>query len=156
MHLCGATFSVLAASVTVQALANDDLVTVARFFFFLRSGPTMASSGSRWIAVAFYGFLSGEWAQRFCFCLRCLSQTMFTTRAFTVLRQYPTPTTVFTPPTLLLLPFCRTTHDLGLGLQLIVLHPELVPLQQQRNGDAEQKGPKRMGLAMFAVSRIAR
>ena len=33
MHLCGATFSVLAASVTVQALANDDLVTVARFFF---------------------------------------------------------------------------------------------------------------------------
>ena len=76
----------------------------------------------RWLGVARHGFLlpflSGEVARRFFF-LRCLSQTMFTTRAFHVLRWYPTPTAVFIlPMLLLLLALCsdRTTHDLGLGL----------------------------------------
>ena len=62
----------------------------------------MASSGF---------FLSGECARRFFFCLRCLSQTIFTTCAFNVLKLYPTPTTIFILPFLLLLAFCfhRTT-----------------------------------------------
>ena len=76
------------------------------FFFFSRRG-------SRWL------FLPGV-ARRFFllflpFCLRCLSQTMFATRAFKVLRQYPTPTTVFTMPILLPLEICfdGATHDLS-------------------------------------------
>ena len=57
---------------------------------------------------------------------------MFTTRAFNTLRQYPSPTTVFTLPILLLLAFCfyRTTHDLDL-VQLLVPHSELVLLQRR-------------------------
>ena len=53
--------------------------------------------------------------------LRCLWQTRFTTRAFNVLRQYPTPTTIFILPMLLLLAFCfyRTTRDLGLGVSCL-------------------------------------
>ena len=56
-----------------------------------------------------------------CFCLRCLSQTTFTTRALSVRRWYPTPTTTFILPMLLLLAFCfyRTTHDLGLGVSCL-------------------------------------
>ena len=50
-------------------------------------------------------FLSGEWLGAFFFCLRYLSQTIFTTRAFNVLRQCLTATAVFTLPVLLLLAF---------------------------------------------------
>ena len=78
-------------------------------------------------------FLSGE-ARRFCFfafvaCRRQYSQLA----RFNVLRQYPTPTTVFILPILLLPEFCfyRTTHDLGLGLQQLILPSELVLLQRR-------------------------
>ena len=45
-------------------------------------------------------------------------QTIFTTRALSVMRWYPSPATAFILPMLLLLASCfyRTTHDLGLGL----------------------------------------
>ena len=78
-------------------------------------------------------FVSGEWLGACFFCLRCLSQTLFTTRALSVMRWYPAPTTAFILPMLLLPAFCchRTAHDLGLGLQLTVLHSELVLLQRQ-------------------------
>ena len=59
--------------------------------------------------------------RRILFCLCCLSQTTFTTRAFDVLMQHPTPTTFFILPILLLLTFCfhRTAHDLGLGVSCL-------------------------------------
>ena len=78
----------------VWALANDDPGIVARSFFreVARGGFSVARSGSRWIFVAFFERLGAF------FCLRCLSQTMFTTRAFDVLKLYPAPTAAFILP----------------------------------------------------------
>ena len=50
--------------------------------------------------------LSGERLGAFFFCLRCLSQTISTTRALDVLTWYPSPTTVFMLPMLLQPAFC--------------------------------------------------
>ena len=113
------------------ALANGDPGFVARFSFFGANGSRWLCSGSEWLAVPFCGFLSGV-ARPF-FCLRCLSETTFTTRALNVLRQYPSTTTFYVLPILLLLAFCchTTTHGLGLGLQPSVLHSELVLLQRR-------------------------
>ena len=61
----------------VWALANDQWLA-----FFFRE---VARGGFLWL------FWSPQRLGVLVFCLRCLSQTTFTTRAFDVLRQYPTP-----------------------------------------------------------------
>ena len=93
-----------------------------------------ADSGSLWPAVAFqwlgearrgFSWLFGSrGGSALLFVLRCLSHTMFTTRTLNVLRWYTTPTTV-------LYHISAFTELLGLGVQLLVLHPELALLQRQ-------------------------
>ena len=87
-----------------------------------------ARSGSRWFFVA---FLSGEWLGFFLPSFP-VADNIHNTRVLCS-EGYPTPTTVFILPMLLLLAFCfyRTAHDVGLGLQLTVLDSELVLLQRQ-------------------------
>ena len=113
----------------------------------------------QWLVVAFCGFLllfGARLTRRF-FCLRCLSQTMFTTRAFNVLRQSPTPTTVFMLPMLLLLEFCsdRTTHDLTLGLQLLVVHSKMVLLHPRRRSKKQRSVTLLTSVAKAPVDRCA-
>ena len=82
-----------------------------------------------WLAVA-----SDEWLGVFCLPSLLVADLLHQhTRAVHVLKLYPTPTTVFILPILLLLASCfyRTAHDLGLGLLLTVLHSELVLLQRR-------------------------
>ena len=94
----------------------------------------------QWLGVARGHFFCLEWLGAFfCFrCLHCLSQTMFATRAFKVLRQYPTPTTVFTIPILLPLEICfdRTTHDLS----VVFRFPEV---QKKRNSNDVASSPSK-------------
>ena len=105
----------------------------------------------------------------FFFCLRCLSQTIFTTRAFNVLRQHPTPTTIFMLPILLLLAFSfyRTTHNLGLGVSCLSCIqnwyscndrrlPRLPELQQRRRSKKQRSVTPRTSVATAPVDESAR
>ena len=87
---------------------------------------------------------------------------MFTTRAFHVLKLYPTPNTVFILPMLPLPDVCfyRTTHDLGLGLPLLLLHPELVLLLPTgqwpcRDGCVKSFSCAAMGVVAVFGARVA-
>ena len=124
---------VLGLVVFVQALANDEMLVVGRFFFFFsKSGSRCLFGGSQWLVVAYCGFLEPGEAWRFLLPSLPVAHDVHSSH-INVLRQYPAPTTVFILPILLLQELCfyRTTHDLGLGVQLLVLHPESAPLQRR-------------------------